>query len=77
MKCLICKKGETHAGTTTVTFTRNETTLVFKEVPAGVCNNCGEAYVEETVSRELMELAEQAASSGIEVDVRKYAPTSV
>ena len=75
MKCPICRKGKIHSGTTTVTLTREETTLVFKEVPAGICDNCGETYVDERVSKDLMGLAQEAASSGIEVDIRKYATT--
>ena len=77
MKCPICRKGQIHSGTTTVTLTRDETTLVFKEVPAGICDNCGETYVDERVSKDLMGLAQEAASSGIEVDIRKYVTTPV
>ena len=46
MKCVVCKKGETKAGTTTMTLERDGATLVFKSVPARVCANCGEAYVD-------------------------------
>ena len=34
MKCVICKKGETKAGTATVTLDKDGATLVFKGVPA-------------------------------------------
>ena len=43
MKCAICKNGETYPGTTTVTLTRGEATIVIKNVPAEVCDNCGES----------------------------------
>jgi hypothetical protein len=33
MKCVICQYGETEAGTTTVTLTRDETTVVIRDVP--------------------------------------------
>ena len=46
MKCIICKHGETKTGTATVTLTRDQLTLVVKGVPAQVCDNCGEEYVE-------------------------------
>ena len=42
MKCVVCKSGETHEGTTTVTLERDGLTLVMKEVPAEICDNCGE-----------------------------------
>jgi YgiT-type zinc finger domain-containing protein len=47
MKCEICNHGEIHEGTTTVTFDRDGMTLVVKDVPAQVCSNCGEDYVDE------------------------------
>ncbi|MGH7938508.1 MAG: type II toxin-antitoxin system MqsA family antitoxin, partial [Bryobacteraceae bacterium] len=42
MKCTICKKGETAPGTATVTLERGGLTLVVKDVPAQICDNCGE-----------------------------------
>jgi YgiT-type zinc finger domain-containing protein len=72
MKCVICKVGETRAGRTLVTLERESTTLVFKAVPAEVCANCGEAYVAEEVSRQILATAEHVARSGIQVDVREF-----
>lgn len=72
MKCVICKQGETTPGTSTLTLTRDGTTLVVKNVPAEVCTNCGEAYVEEPVTRRLLKTAEEVARAGVEVDVREY-----
>jgi len=61
MKCVICKVGETRPGRTGVTLERGSTTRVFKGVPAEVCANCGEAYVAEEVSRQILAAAEHAA----------------
>ena len=44
MKCPVCKNGDTNSGSATVTLERRGTTLVFKDVPADVCGNCGEAF---------------------------------
>lgn len=73
MKCPICKQGETRPGRATVTLERGATTLVFKGVPAQVCEICGEAFHSEEVTRALLAQAEQAALAGVEVDVRRYA----
>jgi hypothetical protein len=51
---------------------REATTVVFRNVPAKVCENCGEEYVSATVTGELLEKAENAADVGVEVDVRHY-----
>jgi YgiT-type zinc finger domain-containing protein len=72
MKCVICKQGETSPGVATVTLERRATTLVFKQVPALVCDNCGEEYINEEVSRTLLGSAEEAVRAGVEVDVRFY-----
>jgi YgiT-type zinc finger domain-containing protein len=72
MKCTICKGGETRPGRTAVTLERGTTMLVLKAVPAEVCANCGEAYVAEEVSRQILAVAEHAARSGVQVDVREF-----
>jgi YgiT-type zinc finger domain-containing protein len=72
MKCVICKKGETEAGTATVTLDKDRATLVFKGVPARVCANCGEEYVDENITASLLRSAAEAAQSGIQVEVRQY-----
>ena len=59
MKCLICKQGETRPRRATVPLQRNGTTIIFKGVPADVCENCGEYYLSEEITGRLLERAEQ------------------
>jgi len=72
MKCVICKMGETRPGKVTVTLERNETTLVFKMVPASICVNCGEEFVDDHTTARLLKSAEEAAQAGVQVDIREY-----
>ncbi|MBV6437716.1 MAG: hypothetical protein DCC53_16915 [Chloroflexi bacterium] len=72
MKCVICKQGDTQPGAVTVTLERGGTTLVFKNVPAQVCANCGEAYVDDDTTRQLLEAAEAALKAGVQVEVREF-----
>ena len=72
MKCAICKQGETRPGTATVTLERDDLTLVVKGVPAEVCDNCGEEYVDEDVAAKLLDTSEEVAKAGAQVDVRHY-----
>ena len=72
MTCVLCKLGQTRPGKTSVTLDRGQMTLVFKSVPAEVCENCGEAYVSREVSSQLLASAEQAAALGVQVDVRDF-----
>ncbi|MDH4084759.1 MAG: type II toxin-antitoxin system MqsA family antitoxin [Nitrospira sp.] len=72
MKCVICKTGQTKPGKATVTLERQETTLVIKNVPAEVCTNCGEEYVDDKAASRLLKTAEDVAQRGVLVDVRSY-----
>ncbi len=73
MTCLICKQGEAKPGHATVTMQRANCTVIFKDVPADVCENCGEYYVSESVTKKLLRRAEVAAQNGVEVEVLSYA----
>ena len=72
MNCVICQHGETKSGKTTVTLESNHMTLVITGVPAQVCENCGEAYVDEEIAVQLPQTVEDAARAGVSVDVREY-----
>lgn len=72
MKCPICRTGETQPGKATVTLEREGLTLVVRGVPARVCANCGEEYVDEIDTARLMATAEDALRAGVKVDVREY-----
>ena len=72
MKCTISKNGETKEGYTTATLAKGNTTVVFQDVPAQVCGNCGEAFFSEATTTQLLKLAQSAATSGVQVEVREY-----
>ena len=72
MKCVICKDGEIKAGLTTVTLEKDNSTIVFKEVPAYICDNCGEKYIDASITRELLSKAKEISKNGVEVDIRRY-----
>lgn len=73
MKCVVCNQGETYPGTTTVTFHRNGQTVVINEVPGLVCENCGEAYIAEDTTTELLAMAAEARRAQAVVLVRDFA----
>ena len=73
MNCVICKTGQISAGTTTITLQRGETTVVIKNVPAEVCDNCGEYYLSEEMTERVLELGESAVKKGVEVEVLRWA----
>jgi YgiT-type zinc finger domain-containing protein len=72
VRCLICREGETRPGTATVTLERGGATLVVRGVPARVCANCGEEYVDEQAAASLLGTFDAALEAGVQVDVRQY-----
>ena len=71
MECVICKNGKTRKGKATVTLERNGTVVVIKEVPAQVCQNCGEYYLDEEMAKEVLKRAEQSVKNGSEIEIIK------
>jgi YgiT-type zinc finger domain-containing protein len=73
MKCVICKHGETQPGTVTVTLHRSDTVVVIKEVPADVCRQCGEYFLDDTTTARVLAMAEDAVKHHAEVEILRYA----
>ncbi len=65
MICLICRQAKIVDGFTTVHFERGEMRLVVHNIPAQICPSCGEAYVTEEVTVQLLRKAESISEDGI------------
>lgn len=72
MECVICKNGDTNPGVVNVALQRDDSTIIFKNVPADVCKNCGEYYLDEDVTDRLLNKAEVAVKEGAEVEILRY-----
>lgn len=72
MECVICKHGKTQPGLVTVTLERDNCIVILKQVPADVCQNCGEYYLSESVTEEVLNKAEDAVNKGAEVEIIRY-----
>jgi YgiT-type zinc finger domain-containing protein len=73
MTCVLCKYGQTKPGKVTVTLQRGETTVIVKDVPAQVCENCGEYYLEEEITGKVISMAEEAVKKNAEVEIVRFA----
>jgi len=73
VNCVLCRHGETKPGHVSTTLERGTTTIVVRDVPAEVCQNCGEHYLSETVTASLLRLAEEAVQKGVELEIRRFA----
>jgi len=75
MKCAICRNGTTQDGYTSIVLERDETTLVFKQIPAQICDNCGEEYISSAINKTLLERANKELNRGILLEMIKFAPS--
>ena len=73
MNCVICKNGNMNEGHVTVTLQRGDSIIVLKNVPASVCENCGEYTLSETVVERVMQIAEKSVTKKVEIEVLNYA----
>ncbi|MGA0560306.1 type II toxin-antitoxin system MqsA family antitoxin [Larkinella sp. VNQ87] len=55
-----------------MTLERNGSIIVIKDVPADVCNNCGQYYLNEAIATQLTEQANAAIERGAEVEVIRH-----
>lgn len=69
MQCSICKNGTTKQAVITVPLVKDNSVVIVKGVPAEVCQNCGEYYLDEKTAHSLYELAQQSFRSGAELEV--------
>lgn len=69
MQCVICKNGETTKGKATVTLEKDGSVVVIKGVSANICNNCGEYYLDDKTTDEVLQKANEAYRKGAEIEV--------
>jgi len=69
MKCVICKNGETIKGKTIVALERDGSIIIIKGVDASICNNCGEYYLDQKTTKEVLQKADEACKNGAEIEV--------
>lgn len=69
MICLVCKHRKMEQGTTILPIEREGEILLITGIPAQVCANCGEAYVEENTAIGVQNLANKTLSGEISYSV--------
>ncbi|HEX2038386.1 MAG TPA: type II toxin-antitoxin system MqsA family antitoxin [Acidimicrobiales bacterium] len=72
MSCPLCRNGELRAGRADTSILREGLVLVVRDVPAEICDNCGEQFFDADVTDRLLDIADEAAQAGVFVDVRRY-----
>ena len=73
MICLVCRKGQLINGLVSINFERDEFKAVINLVPAQVCPACGEEYLAEDVTEEVLSQAEKLSYEGMMEIAQDYA----
>ncbi|MGB6068415.1 MAG: type II toxin-antitoxin system MqsA family antitoxin [Desulfomonilaceae bacterium] len=73
MRCILCRQGDAKPGKVTVILQRGETSVIIKEVPGEVCENCGEYYLDEHITEQVLSMAEEAVKKNVEVEILRFA----
>jgi YgiT-type zinc finger domain-containing protein len=65
MKCLVCKYSRFKQGTTVLPIERGNAIVLITDIPARVCENCGETYLDEETAQEVQDLANETLSGEV------------
>lgn len=63
--CIFCKHQKMERGKTILPIERDNEILLITDIPARICANCGEAYIEEDTSMSVQTLANKQLSGEI------------
>lgn len=70
--CAVCANGNGEEGFVTVTLERGSTLLIFKKVPARICNNCGEEFIPAEVNTALLQRAEEECERNVQIELLEF-----
>ena len=59
MTCVICKNKRMKRGTTVLPIERREAIVLITDIPARICANCGESYIDERTAKQVEALANE------------------
>jgi YgiT-type zinc finger domain-containing protein len=70
--CTTCKNGVMRKGVASVTFDKDNVIIVFRGVPAQVCDVCGDYTIEGSIAKTLLKTAKEERIKGHEISILNY-----
>lgn len=70
-RCALCG-GTLQMRSATIPFVRGDRVVTIREVPAEVCEECGEAYMSGATTDRVQELVDGLEAAGAEMTVARY-----
>ena len=71
MECFMCK-GELEKKKVNYVVDLEKTIIIIKDLPAKVCNNCGEKFYDDETAKNIEKIVNQLKELTVEVTVVKY-----
>jgi len=65
MTCVVCKHNRFKKGTTILPIERGKAILLITDIPARVCENCGETYLDEETAQDVQDLANETLAGEV------------
>ena len=65
MTCLVCKHNRFKKGTTILPIERGKAILLITDIPARLCENCGETYLDEETAQGVQDLANETLAGEV------------
>ncbi len=72
MFCILCK-GEMKKGRVNFPVDVEGNFILIREVPAHVCEQCGEYFLEDDVAEVIEEIVKKAKATNVEFEILKFA----
>ena len=77
MTCVVCKNRKMTRGTTVLPIERGKAVLLVTDIPARICANCGEPYIDEKTAKEVEALANAELNGLVSFKKRRNGRTLV
>jgi YgiT-type zinc finger domain-containing protein len=76
MLCPFCEKGQTAPGFVTVHLPIMTSDLVVRHVPAEICDFCGEYYLSEEITEDILKAKSEAENRKVTIEVVEFEPAA-
>ena len=77
MTCVVCKNRKMTRGTTVLPIERGKAVLLVTDIPARICANCGEPYIDENIAKEVETFANEELNGLVSFKKRRNGRTLV
>jgi YgiT-type zinc finger domain-containing protein len=72
LNCAVCRKGETKPGKSVFRLANGNQVFVLKNIPSNICRDCGEEYIDEEITKLVLQNAHDSFEKNLGSDLRDW-----